>query len=187
MKKAYVYKVCANGRVSADLQTAICNAVDDMVEKNYIGDRSSQPITVKCYGGYKVMLFDNNGKMYSRRIDVFVPDNFEVAKPFMVDECYENPEMLTEDAMYGDDEDDEEDYDYDADSDDYDDEDENEEDEDNDGDLAFCAKCGKLVGENEGSYINGEFICDNCTDKECAKHSLCETCPYCGKDGVCMC
>lgn len=100
MKKAYVYKVCASGRVSANLQTAIANAVKDIAKT---GKRSSQPITVKCNGGYKVMIFDEHGKMFSRRIDVFVPDNFEVAKPFMVDECYENPKILVEDALYNDD------------------------------------------------------------------------------------
>ena len=176
MKKAYVYKVCANGRVSADLQTAICNAVDDMVEKNYIGDRSSQPITVKCYGGYKVMLFDNDGKMYFRRIDVFVPDAVEIAKPFMVDECYEVPEMLTEDAMYGDKDEDEEDYDYD--------------DED---DYVVCSRCGELVPESEGDYIGAEFVCDDCLEDEdydedsddCEDYMSCDDCPHADKDGNC--
>ena len=89
MNKMNVYKVCSNGKICANLETAIAECVRQMSHQNnnvYRAERGywespstfktnklSFPFITKREGGYKVICIGANGKTYYREIDMFKP------------------------------------------------------------------------------------------------------------------
>ena len=74
-RKNYIYKLCATNRIYADRDSAVQAAFNN-IKKSYTtvaySTRISSPILLKVAGGYKVACFDENGRMLSRKLDVFV-------------------------------------------------------------------------------------------------------------------
>lgn len=83
MKTNYVYFVIKTKTVCADLNTAIQNAYEDM--KASIIGRHSKPYTVKVVNGYKVIVTDIYGTVYSRQIDVFSPLKEKTTRKYLKD------------------------------------------------------------------------------------------------------
>lgn len=77
-KKNYVYKLCATNRIYADRDSAVQAAFDHIKQVNwtlpYPAKAISSPVLIKVHGGYRVVCFDEVGRMLSRKLDVFVAE-----------------------------------------------------------------------------------------------------------------
>lgn len=153
MEKSYVYKVCANGIVCADLQSAVRVAVKSVLGVSVWG-RATKPIVSKVKGGYQVSVINYAGGLHKARIDVFEPAEFE-GKQYAIDETNASYKgvYFTDEVLRGKVQksikDEENDKVQDAE------------------DLCTCVKCGQTVPEYEGDYNeDGEFICDVCASEE---------------------
>ena len=71
----YVYKLCSTKAIFADLDSAITGAYFDVITLIPSNIKVTHPIVTKIQGGYSVTLIAQNGKAYTRQIDVFEPIN----------------------------------------------------------------------------------------------------------------
>lgn len=72
-KTKYVYKLCTTKVIFADLESAITGAYFDIITKVPATAKVTNPMLTKIKGGYMVTMIANNGKAYTRQIDVFKP------------------------------------------------------------------------------------------------------------------
>lgn len=77
-KKNYVYKLCVTNRIYADRDSAVQAAFDHIKQVNwmlpYPAKSISSPVLIKVHGGYRVVCFDEVGRMLSRKLDVFAAE-----------------------------------------------------------------------------------------------------------------
>ena len=102
-KKNYVYKLCQNGWVFANLEGAISGAYYDMKKYaeriwdpskwRYVKATCSTPVVTKVKGGYKVRTITSIGTVLSRRIDVFEPEFIEKKLQYNY-ELLKNPKTI---------------------------------------------------------------------------------------------
>jgi len=77
-KSNYVYKVCTNNFIFANLESAVSEAYSSIMVMLTQDIKTTAPIVTKINGGYMVTVIANTGKVYTRQIDVFKPYDLKV-------------------------------------------------------------------------------------------------------------
>lgn len=72
-KTKYVYKLCTTKVIFANLESAVTGAYFDIITQIPATIKVTKPMLTKITGGYMVTMIANNGKAYTRQIDVFKP------------------------------------------------------------------------------------------------------------------